>query len=136
MTARFLLLLAGIAVIALAAPAGASAASFRSPSGNISCYIVADGVRVRHRAPRLGASAEAGVVRARLRPGPERSAGKAAAASSAPATRALNNGRKLHYGASIARGRFRCTSLRSGMRCVNERNGHGFKLSRQRAIRF
>ncbi len=49
---------------------------------------------------------------------------------------ALNNGRKLHYGASIARGRFRCTSLRSGMRCVNERNGHGFKLSRQRAIRF
>ena len=85
MTARFLLLLAGIAVLALAAPAGASAASFRSPSGNISCYIVADGVRcdiVRRdwEPPPKPASCEFDYGHGLM------SAGKAAVASSAPAT--------------------------------------------------
>jgi hypothetical protein len=47
----------------------------------------------------------------------------------------FNRGRRLRYGVSIVRGRFRCTSLRSGMRCVNERTAHGFKLSFERAIR-
>jgi len=135
MTARFLLLLAGIAVIALAAPAGASAASFRSPSGNISCYILADGVRcdiVRRdwEPPPKPASCEFDYGHG-LSVG-RQGRGRFVCSSDS----VLNNGRKLHYGASIARGRFRCTSLRSGMRCVNERNGHGFKLSRQRAIRF
>lgn len=45
-------------------------------------------------------------------------------------------GRMLAYGDSIRRGRFRCTSRRSRMRCVNARNGHGFKLSRELARRF
>ena len=39
--------------------------------------------------------------------------------------------RELAYGDSIARHRFRCKSLTSGVRCVNKRNGHGFKLSRE-----
>jgi hypothetical protein len=49
---------------------------------------------------------------------------------------AVPAGRVLAYGDSIRRGRFRCTSRRSGVRCVNARNGHGFKLSRELARRF
>jgi hypothetical protein len=45
-------------------------------------------------------------------------------------------GRRLAYGRSIRRGRFECTSRTNGMRCINRRNGHGFKLSRERARRF
>ena len=32
--------------------------------------------------------------------------------------------------------RFRCKSKQSGIRCVNRRNGHGFKISKQRAQLF
>ena len=49
---------------------------------------------------------------------------------------AVDAGRKLPYGESIRRGRFRCTSRRSGMRCMNLRNEHGFALSRERYRRF
>lgn len=48
----------------------------------------------------------------------------------------LGMGRRLQYGRSIRRGRFRCTSRRKGMRCVNRLNAHGFELSRERARRF
>jgi hypothetical protein len=49
---------------------------------------------------------------------------------------AVPAGRELPYGKSIRRGRFRCRSRRSGMRCVNVRNHHGFALNRARALRF
>ena len=132
---RLVPVLITLALAALGAPAAASAASFRSPSGNIGCYILSDGVRcdiVRRdwEPPPKPASCELDYGHG-LSVG-RRGRGRFVCAGDT----ALNNGRKLHYGASIARGRFRCTSLRSGMRCVNERNGHGFKLSRQRAIRF
>jgi len=48
----------------------------------------------------------------------------------------LGMGRRLQYRRSIRRGRFRCTSRRKGMHCVNRRNAHGFELSRERARRF
>jgi hypothetical protein len=48
----------------------------------------------------------------------------------------VNAGRELRYGESVRRGRFRCRSRRSGMRCVNTRTGHGFALSRERVRRF
>jgi len=44
--------------------------------------------------------------------------------------------RVLGYGKSISRGRFTCTSHRNGVRCVNRRNEHGFKLSRRSARWF
>jgi hypothetical protein len=44
--------------------------------------------------------------------------------------------RVLAYRESITRGRFTCTSRRNGVRCVNERNGHGFKLARRSARWF
>jgi hypothetical protein len=42
----------------------------------------------------------------------------------------------LGYRKSIRRGRFQCTSRRNGMRCVNLRNEHGFKLARRKASWF
>ena len=42
----------------------------------------------------------------------------------------------LGYGKSLQRGRFTCTSRRNGVRCVNTRNEHGFKLSRRLARWF
>lgn len=43
----------------------------------------------------------------------------------------LDAGPVLPYGESASKGRFRCTSMESGMRCVNKRNGHGFLLAKQ-----
>lgn len=48
----------------------------------------------------------------------------------------LGLGTRLGYGKSVRRGRFRCVSRTDGMRCVNLRNNHGFKLSREHARRF
>jgi hypothetical protein len=119
--------------LGLAAPAAAS--PFQSPSRNIGCYITAQGVRcdISRRdwsPPPKPASCELDYGQG-LSVGP-RGRGRVVCAGDTT----LGSGRRLHYGASIARGRFRCTRLRSGMRCVNERRGHGFKLSRQRAVRF
>lgn len=44
--------------------------------------------------------------------------------------------RVLGYRKSIKRGRYECTSRRDGMRCVNLRNDHGFKLARRKATWF
>jgi hypothetical protein len=48
----------------------------------------------------------------------------------------MGGDRTLAYGTSIRRGRFECFSRRTGMRCVNHRTHHGFKLSRQRVSLF
>jgi hypothetical protein len=48
----------------------------------------------------------------------------------------LGQGKKLAYGKSKTRGRFTCKSLKTGMRCTNTRNKHGFQLSRQKVSRF
>jgi len=48
----------------------------------------------------------------------------------------LGAGKVLKYGFSVRYGRFRCLSKKSDMRCFNRQNGHGFKLSRQRARVF
>jgi hypothetical protein len=47
----------------------------------------------------------------------------------------MNDGRRLTYGATPARGTLRCRSARSGMRCSSLRSGHGFSLLRRR-VRF
>jgi hypothetical protein len=44
--------------------------------------------------------------------------------------------RVLGYRKSIKRGRYECTSRKNGMRCVNLRNDHGFKLARRKATWF
>jgi hypothetical protein len=123
-------------ITALAAAAPASAATFfHSPSGNIRCVI--DGTSftrcdITHRdwspppQPQScnfdwGNTLQVGL----------RGRGRFRCVSDA-----VDPGRTLDYGKSIKRGRFRCRSRMSGIRCVNVRNGHGFALSRQRVRRF
>lgn len=121
---------------ALAAAGPASAAvSFHSPSGNIRCVIAAktytrcDITSRDWRPPPKPRTCEfdwSNTLEVGLR-----GRGKFGCVSDA-----IDPGRILPYGESITRGRFRCRSRTSGMRCVNTRNGHGFALSRQRVRRF
>ena len=118
------------ALAALAVPALAQAGGFQSPSGNIGCYIDKSGARcdIKHRswspppAPKW-CKLDYGQGAAVDKHG---KAGLVCAGDTA-----LNNGPKLGYGHSITKGRFRCVSKTSGMRCVNRRDGHGFFISRQ-----
>jgi hypothetical protein len=123
-----------ITALAVAAPASA-ATSFHSPSGNIRCVIDRTAFTrcdITHRdwsPPPKPQSCEFDwgnslVVGLRGR-------GRFLCVSDA-----VDSGRKLDYGESIKRGRFRCRSRTSGIRCVNVRSGNGFAVSRQRVRRF
>jgi hypothetical protein len=123
-----------ISALAVAAPASA-ATSFHSPSGNIRCVIDRT------------AFTRCDITNRDWSPPPKprscefdwgnslglsfRGRGHFLCVSDA-----VDSGRTLDYGQSIKRGRFRCRSRMSGIRCVNVRNGHGFALSKQRARRF
>jgi hypothetical protein len=48
----------------------------------------------------------------------------------------LHQGRVLAAGRALAVGPYRCENLGAAVRCVNRRNGHGFKISRRVARRF
>ena len=48
----------------------------------------------------------------------------------------LGAGKVLDYRRSITRGSFTCTSRRNGVRCVNGRTEHGFKIARRTARWF
>src|SRR3954469_3131480 len=131
---RLLPLAALLGALAGAAPASA-AVSFHSPTGNIRCVIAA---RVLTRCE---------ITERDWRPPPKprscefdwgntlevglRGRGRFGCVSDA-----VEPGRELPYGESVARARFRGRSRRSGVRCVNPRNGHGFALSRERVRRF
>jgi hypothetical protein len=127
-------LAAVIAALAVAAPASA-ATFFHSPSGNIRCVIDRTSftrcdITGRDWSPPpkpkscdfdWGNTLELGL----------RGRGRFGCVSDA-----VSGGRTLEFGQSIKRGRFRCRSRTTGMRCANVRNGHGFFLSRQRVRRF
>jgi hypothetical protein len=131
------LLIAACAVLAATASPAAAATFFESPSGNIGCVIgKGSGVRcdIRERdwsPPPKPAGCPVdwgnGLTVAK------RGRGKFTCAGDTVFT---TTARQLAYGDAIRRGRFRCVSRMSGMRCANRRNGHGFKLSRERADRF
>jgi len=123
-----------VTALAVAAPASA-ATSFHSPSGNIRCVI--DGTSFTR----------CDITNRNWSPPPQpqscefdwgnslglglRGRGRFLCVSDA-----VDRGRVLDYGTSIKRGRFRCRSRMTGMRCVNVRNGHGFALSKQHVRRF
>jgi hypothetical protein len=119
----------------LLAPASAEAVGFQSPSGNIGCFMTKTAVRcdIRHhewplppKPPSCDVDYGQGVQVGKRRKGSFVCAGDTT----------LGQGRKLPYGQSIRRGRFRCKSRTDGMRCVNRRNKHGFLLSRERVNLF
>lgn len=139
MLRRASLLLAGVAVAAVLAGGLAQSSSaytfFQSPSKNIGCLISKKGVRCD-------------IIRKSWRPPPKPSdcptdwgyglavdrQGKGHFFCAGDS--AARMGKVIRYGKSIRRGRFKCTSKFSGMRCQNLRTKHGFKLSRERARRF
>jgi hypothetical protein len=121
----------GVAAAWCAAPAGAeSLVGFTSPSGNIGCYVDTDYVRCdiadRDWAP------------------PPRPAdcefdygqGIAFGTGDAPAfvcagDTALWAGAPLAFGQSVDSGPMSCTSLESGITCLDTGTGAGFTISRQ-----
>ena len=132
---RKLLVLAVLAGALVAAGPASAAVSFHSPSGNIRCTIAA---KVYTRCD---------ITHRDWRPPPKPSScefdwghtlevGLKGRGRFGCVSDAIDPGRVLRYGESISRGRFRCRSRTSGMRCVNTRNGHGFALSRERVRRF
>jgi hypothetical protein len=133
---RLVLLGAAALLAVVALPATASAfIGFHSPSGNIGCVMERAGVRCDIRnhdwpTPPKPQNCEldygGGVFIGKH--------GKADFICAGDTT--LGIGKTLPYGQSQSLERFRCTSLQSGMRCKNRRNGHGFFLSREKVRRF
>ena len=135
-------LLAATAVLAGATPAAAAAriVSFSSPSTNIGCqmfqanhyWIARCDIRDRDwpnpkRPRRCRLDYGQGVyVSGRGGRGAYVCAGDTA----------LGAKRILGYGHALRRGTILCTSLTTGMRCVNVRDGHGFLISRETVKRF
>lgn len=125
----------GLLALVPSAAAADSLVGFASPSRNIGCYMDNTQVRcdIRNRSwspPRrpkwcpldYGQGLTLGA----------RGRGRYVCAGDT----ALDGQRALAYGRSIHRGAFSCTSLSSGMRCVDVRTHHGFVLSRQSAELF
>jgi hypothetical protein len=108
--------------------AGGELQQFQLPSGNIGCYIDANGVRcdIRERIwqpPAKPASCDVDYGQ-----GIELRDGRAAFVCAGDTT--LGGGVTLAYGTSIERGSFRCDSSAGGVECKDSRSGHGFHLSR------
>src|SRR3954469_5705986 len=123
--------LAAIAVLALALalPAGASAKfrQFQTPSGNIGCaYSSSGGPGPFIRCDVLSLNDVGYFLKRR---------GKAKR-HHVTDTVADPNAKVLRSGHSRRFGRYACRSRRSGLTCKNRRNGHGFKLSRQKRKLF
>ena len=126
---RRLVLSAALFAAAILPPSAAAIVSFHSPSGNIRCAILKTGVRCDiqqksfHSPPKPNSC--------EFDWGQSIGLGRQGKAHFNCVSDATDPGKELAYGDSIASHRFHCKSLTSGVRCVNKRNGHGFKLSRQ-----
>ena len=127
--------LAALLVLAFAPAAARGAVFFHSPTGNIGCGVSRDGARCDIRQHDWKAPPKPrgchqdwgyGLTLGKQGRGRFFCAGDSL----------LGLGRGLRYGHSIRRGRFKCTSRTDGVRCVNRRTKHGFKLSREHARRF
>jgi uncharacterized protein DUF6636 len=130
-----LLTICGCVALAAAPPAHAAPVSFESPSHNIGCYLAKSGARcdIRQHA---------------WDPPPKPKACELDWGNGLEVTRRgfahwvcagdtfFGGKRVLGYRTSLRRGGFECTSFRNGMRCVNLRNDHGFKLGRRKATWF
>ena len=130
LTISLVLCLAASAIFA--STAAAKMTFFQTPSGNIGCLIYGKGARCdikNHqwptppKPPNCDVDYGGGVaVGKRDRPASYVCAGDTVFDPGA---------RTLRYGHRVVRGRFRCASKQTGVRCVNLRNKHGFRLSAQ-----
>lgn len=128
--------LVAAAVTLPTAPAQAATVYFKSPSGNIYCYMDSTyGVRcdaMTHTWARPyypSCDLEWGDS---LYVGPSGRAGWTCHGD----TLYGSTNRVLKYGQKARVGRYQCTSKSTGVRCVNTYNGHGFVISKSRHDRF
>jgi hypothetical protein len=130
-----ILALATFAAPPAARPAAASSSAwFRSPSGNIGCYMTTAWVRCDVNVYTYTPTPKPSACDFAWGPAVEvRTTGKGRFGCVSDTV--AGSSRVLRYGKSIAVGPFRCTSRSSGMTCTNTRNGHGFTVSRT-AYRF
>jgi hypothetical protein len=119
------------ALLVTAAPASAYT-FFETPSHNIGCVISATGARCDIREHAWTPPPKPRTCHVDWGYGLE--VGRRGFADWVCAGDTVFGGKKvLDYRHSIERGRFKCTSFRNGLRCLNTRNGHGFKLARRAA---
>jgi hypothetical protein len=122
MASRAPVALFALAVVALLAPAPASAAyrAFQSPSGRLGCAFYSD-----TETPRT--------VRCDWATGNDRAVvvGETGKGRRIKVTDTVRdpNARKLAYGRTTRFGALRCTSRRTGITCRSTRSGHGFTVS-------
>jgi Family of unknown function (DUF6636) len=130
--------LVAVVALAVAAPAQAIVAQFRTPSSNIGCVFSSD--------PRIGGTYLRCDILSGLKPQPRRScqldltgfqmAPRGRSSVVCAGDTAVNrNARAVPYGSRWSRGGFTCVSRKAGLRCRN-RSGHGFVLSRAHSYRF
>jgi hypothetical protein len=138
--------LAALVLVALCVPATSHAGSglrfFHTADGNIDCLMYKGLKKKRHKHPRIPGSVRCDVPNHLWVPPPrpkwcdvdwgfgvqvgEKRAGSYLCAGD---TVALPNSPVLATGASITLGRFTCGVPTIAVRCVNNRNGHGFEVS-------
>src|SRR5215213_11052127 len=139
-------LMCGLTALVLAMPAtsfgGSGLLFFHSADGNIDCGMVKGQKKKRHKHPRLPGGARCDVTNhlwvAPPRPrwcdvdwgfGAEVGEKRAGRYVCAGDTVALPTSPVLANGTSITLGRFTCGVPTEAVRCVNNRNGHGFEVS-------
>ena len=133
---RLVLLTAfGFACLAAAPPAHATT-FFESPTHNIGCALAKSGVRCDIRAHTWKPPPKPSACDVDWGNGLEVTRRGFARWVCAGDTVFADGARVLGYRQSIKRGRFECTSYRNGMRCLNLRTEHGFKLARRQARWF
>lgn len=122
------------AALLMATPAGA-AIFFHSPTGNIGCGVSRNGARCDIRDHSWKAPPKPGNCDVDWGSGltvGKHGRGRFFCAGDT----VLGLGDSLAYGSSVFRGRFKCTSRTDGVRCVDTKTKHGFKLSIEHANRF
>ena len=127
----FSLALALTVSAALAASASANLVSFLSPSKNIGCYMDGHGVRCDIKAHSWPTPPKPSYCDVDYGQGVAVDRHGEAGFVCAGDTAINQDADVLPYGEKITRGRFKCKSKQSGMKCVNKRTKDGFKLSRE-----
>jgi len=121
-----------VTTVLVAAPAAsADFEFFKSPSGNIYCVI--SGLQARCDIKQREWEVPEPPSACDFDYGPGVSVGRSGKAGFVCASDSVfsADAAALPYGESISKGRFRCVSKQTKMKCVNERNDRGFKLSKQ-----
>lgn len=134
--------LAAVAAAALwagqASPASAATRHvswFVSPSGNVSCMIYGGVARCDLRTHTYRTPARPSYCD--LDYGDSISVGtRGKAYFTCHGDTVFGSSTVLHYGQTTRVGTLQCTSLKTGMSCVNLRSGHGFLISKSKRTRY